>query len=248
MDCWPHYPTYGGSETNFISGTRATCRKINEKKFCNFLDTLDNEKTYIWINQFSDFDSETRPWDKCRRSNIYYTYISFGKTIRGQATTPLRKKIMSKKSNIKNAKFEATSTYGSTSTRMFELLHDSKFGLVPRGDAMFSYRLMETMAMGVVPIIISDGWQLPFEDMLDWSEFSIRILQEMHIPVRRFDRMMFTAAVSGDTTRWPHAKIFSRTPRGQLGVLTKYRNEYLQSQKTCGQIEEKTIILLDDTN
>lgn len=215
MDCWPHYPTYGGSETNFISGTRATCRKINEKKFCNFLDTLDNEKTYIWINQFSDFDSETRPWDKCRRSNIYYTYISFGKTkhsndipvpthttpnekypksaaenddrcnnakldvsFRGQATTPLRKKIMSKKSNIKNAKFEATSTYGSTSTRMFELLHDSKFGLVPRGDAMFSYRLMETMAMGVVPIIISDGWQLPFEDMLDWSEFSIRIHED----------------------------------------------------------------------
>ena len=215
MDCWPHYPTYGGSETNFVSGTRAKCRKINEKKFCEFLDTLDKEKTYVWINQFSDFDSETRPWDKCRRSNIYYTYISFGKTkhpndipvpthtipndkypksaaenehrcnsakldvsFRGQAKTPLRKKMLTFNSNIKNAKFEAENKFGSTSKRMFELLENSKFGLVPRGHAMFSYRLMETMAMGVVPIIISDGWQLPFEDMLDWSEFSIRVRED----------------------------------------------------------------------
>ncbi len=215
MDCWPHYPTYGGSETNFVSGTRAKCRKINEKKFCEFLDTMDKEKTYVWINQFSDFDSETRPWDKCRRSNIYYTYISFGKTkhpndipvpthttpndkypksaaenehrcnsakldvsFRGQAKTPLRKKMLTFNSNIKNAKFEVENKFGSTSKRMFELLENSKFGLVPRGHAMFSYRLMETMAMGVVPIIISDGWQLPFEDMLDWSEFSIRVRED----------------------------------------------------------------------
>ena len=29
--------------------------------------------------------------------------------------------------------------------------------------------------MGVVPIILSDEWALPFEDILDWDEFSIRV-------------------------------------------------------------------------
>ena len=214
MDCWPHYPTYGGSETNFISGTRATCRKINEKKFCSYLDTLDDEKTYVWINQHSNSDRKTLPWDKCRRTNVFYTYISFGDTrppndipipthttpnekypaselentkrcedaslhvsFVGQMKTPVRQKISNQFSSYPLAKIESNPK-GWKNSRMFDLLYTSKFGLVPRGDAMFSYRLMETMAMGVVPIIISDGWQLPFEDMLDWSEFSIRVRED----------------------------------------------------------------------
>ena len=76
---------------------------------------------------------------------------------------------------------EMNTNYGSKSERMAALLHDSRFGLVPAGDGWHSYRLMETMAMGVVPIIMSDEWALPFEDILDWSEFSIRVwLDDIH--------------------------------------------------------------------
>jgi hypothetical protein len=64
---------------------------------------------------------------------------------------------------------------GEMSERMTDLLRSSRFGLVPAGDGWHSYRLMETMAMGVVPIIISDDWSLPFEDILNWAEFSISV-------------------------------------------------------------------------
>ena len=43
---------------------------------------------------------------------------------------------------------------------------------------------METMAMGVLPIIISDDWSLPFEDILNWTKFSISapLAKISHLP------------------------------------------------------------------
>jgi len=43
---------------------------------------------------------------------------------------------------------------GEQSERMAQLLHDSRFGFAPAGDGWHSFRLMEIMAMGVVPIIL----------------------------------------------------------------------------------------------
>jgi hypothetical protein len=70
---------------------------------------------------------------------------------------------------------EYNARMGEKSERMTDLLNQSRFGLVPAGDGWHSYRLMETMAMGVVPIIISDDWSLPFEDILNWTEFSVSV-------------------------------------------------------------------------
>jgi glucuronyl/N-acetylglucosaminyl transferase EXT1 len=58
--------------------------------------------------------------------------------------------------------------------RQYELLLDrSIFAFVPRGDALFSYRLLEVMARGAIPVILSDGWVLPFNRLIDWSTCSI---------------------------------------------------------------------------
>ena len=59
-----------------------------------------------------------------------------------------------------------------------DLLDNSMFGIVARGDALFSYRLLETLSRGAIPIIISDGWVLPFDRTIDWSECSLRFHQE----------------------------------------------------------------------
>jgi hypothetical protein len=53
---------------------------------------------------------------------------------------------------------------------------ESKFILCPRGKSPNSYRLYESMKMGIVPVIISDEW-VPTVGP-DWETFSIRILEK----------------------------------------------------------------------
>src|SRR6202008_449314 len=55
------------------------------------------------------------------------------------------------------------------------LLANSNFAFVPRGDALFSYRLAEVMSFGCIPVILSDGWVLPFDRILAWQDLALRV-------------------------------------------------------------------------
>lgn len=57
--------------------------------------------------------------------------------------------------------------------QFIQVSHNSCFVLCPRGHGVNSYRLYETMEMGIAPVIISDQW-IPMEGP-QWDEFSIRI-------------------------------------------------------------------------
>lgn len=62
--------------------------------------------------------------------------------------------------------------------RYAEVMAASKFSLCPRGCGLSSYRLFESMSLGVVPVIISDKWH-PVAGV-DWS-FAI-FVREKDIP------------------------------------------------------------------
>jgi Exostosin family len=53
---------------------------------------------------------------------------------------------------------------------------DAKFSLCPRGNGAGSYRLQESMALGRVPVIISDDW-VPVAD-LDWERFAVFVAEK----------------------------------------------------------------------
>ena len=47
----------------------------------------------------------------------------------------------------------------------------SRFALCPRGDAVYSFRMAEALSCGAIPVVIGDGWVLPFSELLDYTEF-----------------------------------------------------------------------------
>jgi hypothetical protein len=67
---------------------------------------------------------------------------------------------------------------GRTDLSYEDLLDASVFSFVPRGDALFSYRLLEVMARGSIPVILSDGWVLPFDRTVDWPSLSVSVHHE----------------------------------------------------------------------
>lgn len=67
---------------------------------------------------------------------------------------------------------------GKTDKAYESLLDASVFSFVPRGDALFSYRLLEVMARGAIPVIVSDGWVLPFDRTVDWPSMSLSFHHE----------------------------------------------------------------------
>lgn len=51
----------------------------------------------------------------------------------------------------------------------------SVFCLCPLGWAPWSPRLVESVALGCVPVIIADGIRLPFPDSVPWPEISLTV-------------------------------------------------------------------------
>jgi len=59
-------------------------------------------------------------------------------------------------------------------TDYFARVGQCHFCFVPKGLGYWSNRLYEVMFAGCIPVILSDGISLPFDDLLDWTSFSLK--------------------------------------------------------------------------
>eukprot|EP00899_Mesostigma_viride_P021878 jgi/Mesvir1/29692/Mv00927-RA.1 len=53
----------------------------------------------------------------------------------------------------------------------------SRFCFCPRGVEGWSTRIFDALALGCIPVIVADNMELPFEDLLDFRQFSVKLLE-----------------------------------------------------------------------
>ena len=54
----------------------------------------------------------------------------------------------------------------------------SRFSLCPRGDAVYSFRFVEALSCGAIPVLYGDGWVLPFSELVDYHDFAVVIAED----------------------------------------------------------------------
>jgi len=67
------------------------------------------------------------------------------------------------------------------------LLADSVFGLCPEGFGHHSFRLLESMMFGAIPVVLSDEYVLPFVPEVNWAECVIHYPE--HLVLDMFSRL-----------------------------------------------------------
>ncbi|XVF52588.1 hypothetical protein PTKIN_Ptkin05aG0030500 [Pterospermum kingtungense] len=81
-------------------------------------------------------------------------------------------------------------------------MKSSKYCICPMGHEVNSPRIVEAIYYECVPVIIADNFVLPFNEVLDWSAFSVTVAEKdipklkeilLAIPLRRYLKMLMNA-------------------------------------------------------
>lgn len=111
------------------------------------------------------------------------------------------------------------------------LIRDSTFCLVPRGRRLGSFRFLEALSYGCIPVIMSDGWVNPFDEIIDWSSAIIQYKEELLLLVPDMLRDFDTGTIIGMRKNCYelYRRYFSTTKRiilSTLDIIDRRVNDY----------------------
>ncbi|KAL9223967.1 hypothetical protein vseg_000047 [Gypsophila vaccaria] len=168
---------------------------INPKFFSNFIRGLCNANTSEGFQPIRDV---TIPEVNIPASHLAQPSFSLRQSKRtifaffaGGVHGHVRHKLMAYWKN-KDPEVQVNE-YLSKDKNYYKLLGQSKFCLCPSGYEVASPRIVEAIFAECVPVIIKDNYSFPFNDVLDWTRFSI------HIPVDRIPEIK--SILKGISTR-----------------------------------------------
>lgn len=167
-----------------------------------FLNSLPKDRKYFTVSQHDDAPIENLPKDifcfsaggNIQRSNtipipLICSPLPLNKILLnsdrkimasfvGSNTHPIRMKMLESCKN-KNISVYMKHWTPSITENQFDffinLTANSNFCLCPRGYGLNSFRLYEAMQLESIPVIITDRFYLPWQDELNWNEFSVLI-------------------------------------------------------------------------
>ncbi len=98
----------------------------------------------------------------------------------GRETHPLRIKIEKKLKNkkgfyVKNLDSMRSEFTNKESDSYNSIIESSYFSICPRGYGPTSFRLYESIALGSIPIYISDEFILPFKEIINWKDLAVLV-------------------------------------------------------------------------
>ena len=99
--------------------------------------------------------------------------------------------------------------------------------MTPRGRRLGSYRFLESLQAGCIPVLLSNGWELPFSEVIDWSKALIqgdeRLLTEIPSVVRSYSKEQILAMKQQTLFLWE--AYFSSVEKIMLTTL-EVRNSF----------------------
>ena len=130
--------------------------------------------------------------------------------------------------------------------RHYYSLFDSAYSLVMHGHGRWSYRLMECLSGGAIPVIMAEGWCLPYQELIDWEQISVQRPEAMGMDPRALVEGLTRDPERIHATRKRVAEVYEKYLGTYQSRITAMLRSAVVWKQTWQERERSTLRMLAD--